>query len=191
MGVECYEQERDMQSMSNGWSDSNPTNQVGLEVQTEERRAPPLSSDETGEQSRCDSVDVESLELRQAVTKLKPQTTDFSNDAQDLKRINAQPPSAQIQDIHLNEIGAALKEFDPPINPTILGNPTCPDPRPRASVEDSHTQPKPTDTTPPAISTELKQVFNSIETSCPKVTIKKTLRFPRQPPNHVGLQLYV
>nr|POE62339.1 hypothetical protein CFP56_44214 [Quercus suber] len=93
MGAKCYKQDGDMKSMSNGWSDSNPTNQVGLEFQTEERRAPPLSSDETGEQSRYDSVDVESLELRQAVTTLKSQTTDFSNDAQVLKRINAQPLS--------------------------------------------------------------------------------------------------
>nr|POE97936.1 hypothetical protein CFP56_27319 [Quercus suber] len=142
--------------MSNNWSDSNPTNQVGLEVQIEECRAPPSSSDETDEWSRCDSVDVESLELRQAVTSLKPQTTNFSNDAQVLKRINAQPPSVQIQDIHLNEIRAALKEFDPPINPTILGNPTCLDPRPHAFVEDSHTQPKPKNITPPAIITGLK-----------------------------------
>nr|POE99151.1 hypothetical protein CFP56_77235 [Quercus suber] len=82
--------------MSNGWSDLNPTNQVGLEVQIEERRAPPPSSDETSEQSRCDSVDVESLDLRQAITTLKPQTTNFSNDAQVLKRINAQPLSLQI-----------------------------------------------------------------------------------------------
>ena len=52
-----------------------------MEVQTEERRTPPPSSEETGEQSRCDSVDVKNLELRQTITKLKPQTTDISNDA--------------------------------------------------------------------------------------------------------------
>lgn len=74
-----------------------------MEAQVEEHRAPLLSKDDTGEQNCCDSVDVENLELRQTVTKLKSQMPDISNNAQELKRINAHPPIVQSHDIHLNE----------------------------------------------------------------------------------------
>nr|POF21446.1 hypothetical protein CFP56_18489 [Quercus suber] len=55
-----------------------------MEAQVEERRAPLLSKDDTGEQNCCDSVDVENLELRQTVAKLKSQMPDISNDSQEL-----------------------------------------------------------------------------------------------------------
>lgn len=52
-----------------------------MEAQVEECRAPPLSREETNDQSRYDSVDVDNLELRQTVTKLKSQMINTSNDA--------------------------------------------------------------------------------------------------------------
>jgi len=55
-----------------------------MKAQAEERRAPPSSREETDDQ-RCDLVDVDTMELRQNVTKLMSQTSDTSNDARKLK----------------------------------------------------------------------------------------------------------
>ena len=66
-----------------------------------------------------------------------------------------------------NEIGAVLKEFNLLRNPTILGNPTCPDLRPHASTEDIHAQPKSKGIIPSAIIMGLKHDLNSKEISYP------------------------
>ena len=55
-----------------------------MEAQAEERRAPPPSREEADDQRR-DSVDVDTMELRQNITKLMSQTSDTSNDARKLK----------------------------------------------------------------------------------------------------------
>ena len=89
-----------------------------------------------------------------------------SNDAQELKQNDVHPPIARSHDIHLNEIGVVLKEFESSKNPAILGNPTCPDLRPHASTEDIHAQPKPKGIITSPIITKLKKDLNSKETSC-------------------------
>ena len=85
---------------------------------------------------------MEDKELRRTVTQLNSPLTDYSNGAQDLKRNDVFPPNACNYDVHLNEIGAALKDFDSPENPTKLGNYTCPESRPYSSTKDSHAKPK-------------------------------------------------
>ena len=70
-------------------------------------------------------------------------------------------------DIHLNEIGAVLKEFDSSKNPTELGNSTCSDLCPYASTEDIHAQTKPKGINSSAIILKLKPDLNSNESSYP------------------------
>ena len=106
------------------------------------------------------------MELRQNVTKLMSQTSNTSNDARKLKWNEVHPSIVRSDDIHFNEVGVVLKEFDSLKNPTIPKNPTCPNLRPQASTEDCHAQPKPKGIITSPIITELKQDLNSKETSC-------------------------
>nr|POE68290.1 hypothetical protein CFP56_58842 [Quercus suber] len=85
-----------------------------VEVQVEGRRAPPPSRVGNGE---CHHGCVHDVELK-------------SNDYP--------PPNARSNEINLNEIEAALKEFDSLENPTIIGKATCPELRPHAASEEVH-----------------------------------------------------
>uniref|UniRef100_A0A7N2MP22 DUF4283 domain-containing protein n=1 Tax=Quercus lobata TaxID=97700 RepID=A0A7N2MP22_QUELO len=89
--------------------------------------------------------------------------SEYSNGAQELKRNEGPPPNARSLDIHLNDIGAALKEFDSLENPTKLGNSTYPELRPYASFEDGHAKTKPKGINSSAFISDLNPVLNSSE----------------------------
>ena len=78
------------------------------------------------------------LELRQPVTNFNSPSSEFSNGTQELKYNDCPPPNARSNEINLKEIEAALKEFDSPENPTIIGKATCPELRPHAASEEVH-----------------------------------------------------
>nr|POE81655.1 hypothetical protein CFP56_28119 [Quercus suber] len=138
-------------------------------LQAEVPQSPPLSNRESGEvrQSQSETVTLEERQHSlQSVKCNKSPTAAKSNVLSPDKSVNFVPLNSQSTELHLNEIGRALKEFEPKKDSIHNGNPpnlpyteSCPD----AFVENNSTIPAPTGNSSATLNPNLHPHLNTQE----------------------------